>query len=61
MNNGIHAYPSFGYSMARLRVFALRPPFVIIEIEAFMPAIGFSANKAVMPTTLPPDFCAASA
>jgi hypothetical protein len=29
---------SFAYSIARLRVTVFKPPFVIIETEAFIPA-----------------------
>ena len=32
--------PSFAYSIARLQVTVFKPPFVIIETEAFSPAIG---------------------
>src|SRR6266853_6551749 len=32
--------PSFAYSIARLRVTVFKPPFVIIETEAFTPAMG---------------------
>src|SRR6201993_4753527 len=46
------------YSLARLRVIAFRPPLVIIEIDAGMPAMGFSASAAVMLVTLPPVPCA---
>ena len=52
---------SFAYSIARLRVIASRPPFVIIGTEAFTPAIGCSTIALVMQITLPPFFAPASA
>src|SRR2546430_1391987 len=48
--------PSFAYSVARFMVAEFRPPFVIIEFEPFVPAIGRSASAAVILTTHP-DFC----
>ena len=50
--------PSFAYSIARLRVMAAIPPFVIIATEAGTPAMGCSTIEVVILTTLPPDFCA---
>src|ERR1700688_1761613 len=47
----------FAYSLARLRVIALSPPLVIIGIDAGTPAMGLSANDAVMLVTLPPEPC----
>ena len=48
--------PSLAYSVARFCVAEFSPPFVIIEIEPFTPAIGRSASAAVM-LTMHPDFC----
>src|SRR5580704_2019163 len=48
----------FAYSFARLTVIAFRPPLVIIGIDAGTPAMGLSANDAVMLVTLPPVPCA---
>ena len=45
--------PSFAYSIARLRVTVFRPPFVIIETEALMPAMGLSASAPVMVSNVP--------
>src|SRR5580704_409923 len=45
--------PSFAYFIARLRVIASIPPFVIIGTEAFTAAIGCSAIVVVMLTMLP--------
>jgi hypothetical protein len=42
--------PSFAYSIARLRVMAWIPPFVIMAIEAVTPAIGCSTSVVVMLT-----------
>jgi len=36
----LNRIPSFAYSIARLRVTALKPPFVIIETDALIPAMG---------------------
>src|SRR5579862_6945473 len=47
----------FAYSLARLIVIALRPPFVIMGMEDGAPAIGLSASEAVRLMTLPPLFC----
>ena len=46
--------PSFAYSIARLRVTAFRPPFVIIGTAALIPAIGLSTSDEVTVTMLPP-------
>src|SRR5260370_36355818 len=47
----------FAYSLARLTVIASSPPLVIIAIDAGSPAMGLSANEAVMLVTLPPVAC----
>lgn len=56
--SGIHADGVLCIFDARLRVIAFRPPFIIIAMEAFAPAIGLSTSEAAMLMTLPPDFCA---